>query len=107
MLSIEEAPDAADLAVRLRGDPHRFGPVAPRSGIAILGGPSLVPEGGGRGRRELADWWTDPRHPLTARVHVNRVFARLFGVGLAERQCLYADLVVWLFGMDLAGCQWT
>lgn len=36
------------------------------------------------GRLQLANWITDKRNPLTARVYVNRVWHHLFGRGLIE-----------------------
>src|SRR5205823_1565431 len=73
-----------------RGDPDQpRGAVAP-GGLAVLDDalPLKVPDTplpatGTTGRRlALAKWLTDPRHPLTARVLVNRVWMHHFGRGL-------------------------
>ncbi|MEO1618503.1 MAG: PSD1 and planctomycete cytochrome C domain-containing protein [Planctomycetota bacterium] len=37
-------------------------------------------------RRELAEWLVDGNHPLTARVMVNRIWARIFGVGIVATE---------------------
>jgi hypothetical protein len=45
-----------------------------------------VPEGSPDNRLGLANWATDPNHPLTARIAVNRIWQTLFGRGLVETQ---------------------
>jgi hypothetical protein len=48
--------------------------------------PSMVdlpmPEGAPNNRLGFAQWLVQPEHPLTARVHVNRIWQMLFGTGI-------------------------
>ncbi|WP_020468469.1 PSD1 and planctomycete cytochrome C domain-containing protein [Zavarzinella formosa] len=71
-----------------RGDPDQPKQVVAPGGLTVLDdvlplpNPQAVP-GGSSGRRlALAKWLTDPKHPLTARVIVNRIWMEHFGRGL-------------------------
>jgi hypothetical protein len=71
-----------DARIMVRGEPKDLGPSVPRHFLTILGGQTVPPDENGSGRRELADWITDPKNPLTARVIVNRVWGWHFGRGI-------------------------
>jgi hypothetical protein len=73
-----------DVRVQLRGDPRNPGAEAPRRFLQVLGGQALPAGEKGSGRRQLADWLTDSRNPLFARVMVNRVWQYHFGQGLVR-----------------------
>lgn len=77
----------ADCKLLLRGDYNKPGPVVEPRVPEVLASVSyqFQPQAGYKttGRRTaLANWLTSPGHPLTARVQVNRVFARYFGRGI-------------------------
>ncbi|HGY90504.1 MAG TPA: DUF1553 domain-containing protein [Planctomycetes bacterium] len=77
----EELAEPPATHVRLRGRYDRLGKQVTRSTPAFL---PPFPKGARRDRLGLAQWLTDPGHPLTARVAVNRFWQELFGVGLVE-----------------------
>jgi hypothetical protein len=72
---------AANARLHLRGDPEKPGDEIPRRWLELFGGEAL-PENAGSGRRQLANWLSDARNPLVARVLVNRIWLQHFGSGL-------------------------
>lgn len=68
--------------VQIKGDPERLGPEVPRRFPTVLGGQVLPESEKGSGRLQLANWLTDAKNPLTARVMVNRIWQYHFGRGI-------------------------
>jgi hypothetical protein len=84
-MGVLEAASRIDSPRYERGELAHPAEVVPRAVPALfgLGSEGAVPADTS-GRLQLAKWITDPGHPLTARVMVNRVWTHLFGAGLVE-----------------------
>ncbi|MEE2888272.1 MAG: DUF1553 domain-containing protein [Planctomycetota bacterium] len=83
-MAVRDVAKPKDGHVHSRGLPRTLGAVVPRGFLTVCGDarPSIPPTESGR--RELAEWLADPKHPLVARVYVNRVWHHLFGTGLVR-----------------------
>jgi hypothetical protein len=84
-IAVQDAEKPADMRVTIRGNPYALGDTMPRGLVRVaMWGPQPKIPAGQSGRLQLADWIADARHPLTARVAVNRVWQKLFGEGLVR-----------------------
>jgi hypothetical protein len=69
--------------IQLRGNWQNLGDEV-SEGVPEVFNDVAVPEGGRIDRLALARWLVDPANPLTARVVVNRLWERLFGIGIVS-----------------------
>jgi len=82
-MGVLDAKEIVDVPLLARGELGREGEVVPRTFPHALSHTGAIPIPAEQsGRLELAHWLTDKKHPLTARVFVNRVWLHLFGTGL-------------------------
>ena len=74
-----------DVAIQIRGNPLKLGDVVPRRTPPVIRNlPTPEFSATESGRRQLAEWLTNPSHPLTSRVIVNRIWRWHFGQGLVR-----------------------
>ena len=78
-----EDSKVVNVKIHLRGDYLKPGQEVPRRFLQVIAGEHQdpLPENQS-GRRQLAEWLTEPDHPLTSRVIVNRIWRWHFGQGI-------------------------
>lgn len=83
---VPDSPQAGihDVKIHIRGKYDRLGKLVPRHFPRVIAFDDQPPIGEGSGRIQLARWITQPDHPLTARVFVNRLWQHHFGAGLVR-----------------------
>jgi hypothetical protein len=80
---MKDQAEARSTFVLARGEYDKPGEKVEAATPAAFG---VLPAGAPRNRLGLARWLTNPRHPLTARVAVNRLWHQMFGNGIVETQ---------------------
>jgi len=83
--AMQDDAKPADMPIYVRGNPYAPAAVIPRGALRVASWDKFpaIPAGQS-GRLQLAEWITDRRNPLTARVTVNRLWQKLFGEGLVR-----------------------
>jgi hypothetical protein len=83
VMGVMDRPYPDNASILVRGELDQEGDPVPRGLVEVLcaeGEPRNISQGSGR--LDLAFWIASKDHPLTARVLVNRVWAKLFGKGI-------------------------
>ncbi|MGB0581048.1 MAG: DUF1549 and DUF1553 domain-containing protein [Limisphaerales bacterium] len=83
-LAPRDRPEPKDMHLLIRGDRHDPGKLIRRGTPQIFDGGELDVPSNESGRRQLAEWMTDPKHPMTSRVMVNRIWQWCLGEGIVR-----------------------
>jgi Protein of unknown function (DUF1553)/Protein of unknown function (DUF1549)/Planctomycete cytochrome C len=82
-MGVREGDKIADLPIHLRGSHWTLGQQVPRRFPRVIAGENQTPIPPDQsGRLQLAEWLTEPNHPLTSRVMANRLWRWHFGRGI-------------------------
>ncbi|MDA1161642.1 MAG: PSD1 and planctomycete cytochrome C domain-containing protein [Planctomycetota bacterium] len=84
-IGVRDLAKPADCKINIKGDAQKLGEAVPRGFVTACEAAEstrLKIDPKQSGRLQLAEWLTQPDHPLTARVMVNRIWLHLFGQGI-------------------------
>ncbi|MCE9534536.1 MAG: PSD1 and planctomycete cytochrome C domain-containing protein, partial [Planctomycetes bacterium] len=81
VMIMDELPKPRDTFILVRGAYNKPGD---KVSIGVPDCLPALPENAPKNRLALAQWLMDPKHPLTARVTVNRYWQTFFGTGLVK-----------------------
>jgi mono/diheme cytochrome c family protein len=103
VLIMKELPEPTPTYILYRGeyshpiteDAETGEPVPPLTRRPPLELGADLPTGVPNNRLGFAHWLTQPDHPLTARVHVNRTWAMLFGTGIVKTSEDFGNQADW------------
>ena len=83
-MSVKDKDKMAEIKLAIRGEVNNLGDEVPRRLPEIFSDRPNLNFDNTSGRYEFAEWITHKTNPLTYRVHVNRVWRHLFGMGILD-----------------------
>lgn len=83
-MGVQDSDSPRDARVLVRGEIDQPAQIVPRDFPQVLRDDAAKISPDSSGRLELARWMTQPDHPLTARVMVNRIWMHLIGNGIVR-----------------------
>ncbi|MEY3459836.1 MAG: hypothetical protein RL215_2993 [Planctomycetota bacterium] len=83
-MGVQDKTRPQNARLLIRGEIDQMAQEVPRGFVQVLSETAPVLPAESSGRLELAEWIASPRHPLTARVMVNRIWLQLMGEAIVR-----------------------